>query len=101
MRNFSPLIYLLPLCISFWQESAIAGDCIQVCNPGGSCRTDCSSQAPSVTPATSPQRATSYNSCQYAFNGLCEDDSYPNAVRSSCSSGTDESDCNPRMRRSR
>lgn len=100
MRNLVSLVCALTICFSFWQGTASADNCVPVCDSNG-CSMDCSSQAPAVTPAGVPSRPPSYNSCQYAFNGSCDDANYPSAQSAACPTGTDETDCNPRMRRAR
>lgn len=93
--------FLIILATAFIPISSLADDCPPRQLPDGSWTTDCPSQAPVVTLPSTPTRPVNYNSCQYAFNGHCDDATYSTAESAACPTGTDESDCNPRMRRGR
>lgn len=86
--------FLTILAAVFLPLSSLADNCAPRQLPDGSWTADCESQAPEVTPPGTPTRPVSYNSCQYAFNGHCDDATYSNAESADCPTGTDESDCN-------
>jgi hypothetical protein len=60
--------------------------------PPGTDTADCTGAGPGPVPGQGPA-AQGDNSCQWAFDGECDDPNYPNAVTNACAPGTDTADC--------
>jgi hypothetical protein len=89
------LALLTVVCSGLLVRPALAQDCPTVCDASGACQTDCSS---TVTPVPEPQATTSTqavedDSCEWAFDDVCDEPSNPGDTTSACPAGTDHTDC--------